>query len=84
MIDGGGSFTVFIKCCFTCENRDICKYKNKVTRLNEKLNRIRNRFDDETSEQSEDSRYQIFECKLYKVRKLTAEEKIHLGFSSSD
>ena len=84
MIDGGRSYTVITKCCFTCEKKDICKHSKQVTRLNAKLNKIRDKFDFLVTEQPSDERYKKFECSLYKERKLTAEEKIQLGFSSFD
>lgn len=84
MTDCCCSYTVFTKCCFTCEKKDICKYSKQVTKLNAKLNKIRDKFDPLVTEQSPDERYKTFECSLYKERKLTDEEKIHLGFSSFD
>lgn len=84
MTDGCYSYTVFTKCCFTCESKDICKYSKQVTRLNAKLNKIRDKFDSLVTEQPSDKRYKKFECSLYKERTLTDEEKIHLGFSSFD
>lgn len=84
MIEGGCIYTVFTKCCFTCESKDICKYRKQVTKLNAKLNKIRDKFDHLVTEQPLDERYKKFECSLYKERKLTNEEKIKLGFSSFD